>query len=149
MSNDATYAQTLAARDSPELEPAAAAHGALAQAERFRRDLQQFVLADPLEALLEVHDARRRELDALVGRGGAFVGAVFFLRVVRGRVFVGGVLADDRALVARLPGRHEHRAARREVVDGVAGRLAAAAGDERAVLTVRDVALPFVPAVEQ
>src|SRR5215510_13625760 len=126
MSNDATYAQTLPARDSPELEPAAAAHGALAQAERFRRDLQQFVLADPLEALLEVHDARRRELDALVGRGGAHVGELLFLRDVHVQVVVAGVLADDLALVDRLPGRHEHRAARLEVVDGVAGRLAAA-----------------------
>src|SRR5687767_8639932 len=45
-------------------KPAAASRGALAQAEGLRGDLQQLVLADPLEALLEVHGARRRELDA-------------------------------------------------------------------------------------
>ena len=49
------------------LEPAAVAHRALAQAKGLRRDFEQLVLADPLEALLEIHDARRRQLHALVG----------------------------------------------------------------------------------
>src|SRR5213080_3578739 len=56
------------------LKPAAAAQGTLAEAERLRRHLEQLVLADPLQALLEVHHARGCQLDALVRRGGPHVG---------------------------------------------------------------------------
>jgi hypothetical protein len=130
-------------------EPAAAAHRALAQAERLRRDLEQLVLADPLQALLEVHGARRRELDAVVRRGGAHVGELLFLGDVDVEVVVAAILADDLALVDRLARPHEHRAARLQIVDGIARGLAGPVSDQRAVLPVRDVTLPDVPPVEQ
>src|SRR5262249_32680666 len=123
------------------LEPAAAAHLALPQPERLRRDLEQFVLADPLETLFEVHDPRRRELDALVRRRRAHVGELLFLRDVDVEVVVARVLADDLSLVHLLARADEHHPARLQVVDGVPRRAPRAVRDERAVLAVRDVAL--------
>src|SRR5262245_41053820 len=49
-------------------ETATAGEGALAQTERLRGDLEELVGPHPLQALLEVHDAGRRELHALFGR---------------------------------------------------------------------------------
>src|SRR5206468_4054575 len=59
------------------------------------------------------------------------------------------VLADDHPLVDLGAGSDEHHPARLEVVDRVGGRAAGAVGDQGAVLTVGDLALPGVPAVEQ
>src|SRR5262249_28779326 len=131
------------------LEPPAAAQGALAEAERLRRYLEQLVLADPLQALLEIHDPRRRELDPLVGGRRPHVRELLLFGDVDVEVVVTAVLADDHALVDVRARRDEHRPARLQVIDGVAGRAAAAVGDEGAVLTVGDVALPLVPPVEQ
>src|SRR5207244_2651905 len=120
----------------------------MAPTARLGGHLEQLVLADPLQALLEVHDARRRQPDAFVGRRGAHVRELFLLGDVHVEVIVARVLADDLALVHELAGIHEHRAAGLEVVDGVAGRAARAIGHEGAVLAVRDLALPLVPAIE-
>src|SRR6185369_14230507 len=130
-------------------KPSAATQGALAEAQRLGRDLEQLVLADPFQALLEVHAARGRELDALVRRRGAHVGQLLFLRDVDVEVVVAGVLPDDLALVDRLPGADEHRAARLQIVDRIAGGPAGPVRDQRAVLAVSNIALPGVPAVEQ
>src|SRR5438094_6622235 len=131
------------------LEPAATRHGALAQAQRLRRDLEQLVLADPLQTLLEVHDAWRCQLDALIRGRRPHIRKFLFFCDVDVQVVVARVLADNLALVDRLTGGEEHRAARLEIVDGVAGRLATAVGHEGAVLTVGDVALPLVPPIEE
>src|SRR5712692_410145 len=136
-------------RGDPTLEATAAGERTLAQAERLRCDLEQLVLADPLQTLLEIHDARRGELDALVGRRGAHVGELLFLGDVDVEVVVAAVLAGDHALVDLFTRAQEHHAARLEVVDRVARRAARAVGDEGAALTVGDIALPLVPAVEE
>src|SRR5204863_10073 len=122
---------------------------ALAQAERLRRHLEQLVLADPLEALLEVHGAGRGELGGVVRGGRAHVGELLLLGDVDVHVGVARVLADDLALVDLQTGAHEHHAARLEVVDRVGGGAAPAVGDEGAVRAVCDLALPVVPSVEQ
>src|SRR5262249_7922172 len=69
-------------RHAEQLEPAAAAQLLLAQAEGLRGDLEQLVFPDPLERLLEVHDARGRQADGLVRRRRADVGELLLLRDV-------------------------------------------------------------------
>src|SRR5262250_3927863 len=81
--------------EEADLEAAASDHAALAQAQRLRCDLEQFVLADPLQALLEVHDAGRSELGGLVGGRGAHVRELLFLGDVHVHVVLSRVLADD------------------------------------------------------
>src|SRR3989475_4151335 len=131
------------------LEPPATADRALAQAERLRRHLEELVLANPLEALLEVHAAGRGELGGVVRGGRAHVGELLLLGDVDVHVVVAGVLADDLALVHLEAGPDEHGPPRLEVVDRVRGRPPGAVGDERAVLPVGDLALPVIPPVEQ
>src|SRR5207253_2805911 len=121
----------------------------LAQAERFRRHLEELVLADPLEALLEVHAAGRGQLGRVVRGGRAHVGELLLLGNVDVHVVVTRVLADDLALIHLEAGPDEHGPPRLEVVDRVRGRPPGAVGDERAVLPVGDLALPVVPPVEQ
>src|SRR5262249_16657070 len=91
------------------LEPPAAAQGALAEAERLRRYLEQLVLADPLQALLEIHYPRRRELDPLVGGRRPHVRELLLFGDVDVEVVVTAVLADDHALVDAPARRDEHR----------------------------------------
>src|SRR5918996_4899886 len=91
----------------PGLEAAPPGHRALAEAERLGRDFEELVLADPLQALLEVHDARRRQLDALVRRRRAHVGELLLLGDVHVEVVVARVLAHDLALVDLLAGPDE------------------------------------------
>src|SRR5215471_13468385 len=105
--------------ETADLEAAAAGQAALAQAQRLRRDLEQFVLADPLQALLEVHHARRGQLGSLVGSRGAHVRELLLLGDVHVHVVLARVLADDHPLVHLEAGRDEHDATRLEVVDGV------------------------------
>src|SRR5262245_57637153 len=123
-------------------EPAAAGEGLLAEAEELRGDLEQLVVADPLQRLLEVHEARRREANGLVGGRRPHVGELLLLRDVDVEVVVAGVLAHDLALVDRLAGRDEQNAARLQVVDGVRRRLPGTVGDHRAVGAAGNVALP-------
>src|SRR6266446_6665303 len=131
------------------LEAPAAGESALAEAQGLRGDLEQLVFADPLQALLEVHDAGRGELDALVGRGRPHVGELLFLGDVDVEVVLAAVLADDPTLVDLLARAQEHHPAGLEIVDRVARRAAGPVGDQRPALAVGDIALPLVPAVEQ
>src|SRR5207249_10271920 len=91
-----------------ELEPPAPADRALAQAERLRRHLEELVLADPLEALLEVHAAGRGQLGRVVRGRRAHVGELLLLGDVDVHVVVARVLADDLALVHLEAGPDEH-----------------------------------------
>src|SRR5215468_7219152 len=79
-------------REDDRSEAAAAAEGFLAEAERLGGDLEQLVLANPLEGLLEVHHARRGEAHRLVGGRRADVGELLFLGDVDVEVVLAGVL---------------------------------------------------------
>src|SRR6185503_18585775 len=106
------------------LEAPASKQCFLSQAQRAGGDLQQLVVADPLETLLEAHDARRRQADPLVGGGRPHVRQLLFLRHVHVEVVLPDVLADDLALVDWVAGPDEEGAAGLEVVDRIAGRPA-------------------------
>src|SRR5206468_1990847 len=131
------------------LEAAAAAEGLLAQAQRLRGDLEKLVLADPLEALLEIHDARWGQAHALVRGGGAHVGQLLFLGDVDVEIAVPAVLPHDLPLVHRLAWPHEEHPTRLEMVDGVGGGASSAVRDEGAVGAMGNVALPLRVAVEE
>src|SRR5207302_10634071 len=64
-------------------------------------------------------------------------------------VGVARVLADDLSFVDRLARRGKHDAAGLEMVDRVGGGAAGPVGDERAVLPVGDLPLPWSPPVEE
>src|SRR5262245_15762174 len=98
------------------LEAAPANQRFLSQAQRGRRYLEQFVVTDPLEALLEAHDPCRGEPDPLVGRGGAHVGEALFLGDVHVEVVLAHVLAHYLALIDGIARPHEEGAARLEMV---------------------------------
>src|SRR5207245_4730804 len=66
----------------------------LADADRLRRYFDELVLVDPLEALLERHDTRRRELHRDVGGRRAHVGEVLFAADLHDHVDIARVLAD-------------------------------------------------------
>ena len=114
-----------------------------------RRHFHQFVVADELDGLLQIQDARRDQADGFVGGRSAHVGQLLFLDDVDVEVGIAGVLADDHAFVDFRAGRDENLAALLEVEDRVAGGLAGAVGHQRAGGPRRDVALPLDVAVEQ
>src|SRR6185436_20478037 len=104
----------------------------LSQAQRAGGDLQQLVVADPLEALLEAHDARRRQTDPLVGGRRSHVRELLLFRHVHVEIVLADVLSHDLALVDRVAGPDEEGAPGLEMVDRVARRPALAIRDEGA-----------------
>src|SRR5690606_11300780 len=87
----------------------------LAQPDRLRRHLDQFVVLYPGERALQRHADRRGELDRLVLAGGADVGQLLALQHIDLEIVVAGMDADDHAgidLDARID---DHRAAILEV----------------------------------
>ena len=71
----------------------------LAQADAFRRDLDEFIIFDELECLFERHADRRRELDVFVLAGGTDIRQLLGAQRVDGQVVVLGVDADELAFV--------------------------------------------------
>lgn len=68
------------------LHALAVIQNALADAQVFRRDLQQLVVREEFHALLQTHLARRHEAQRLVGAGSAHVRELLFLADVDGDV---------------------------------------------------------------
>src|SRR3984957_19378459 len=71
----------------------------LAQPDRLRGYLDQFVVLDISQRLFQRHPDRRRQSDRFVLGGGADVGELLALEDVDLQVVVAGVLADDHAFV--------------------------------------------------
>src|SRR5438093_12133085 len=94
------------------LEAPTPAHAALAETKRLGSDLEQLVLANPLQTLLEIHDPRGRDLRRLVGGRRAHVRELLFLGDVHVEVVVALVLVDDLPLLDHEAGAGENHPAR-------------------------------------
>src|SRR6266571_1733733 len=114
---------------------------ALAQPDRFRRDLDQLALADELDRVLERESYGRGEHDRLVLAGGADVGELLGADRVDHEVVVAGVDADDHSFVYRVPGAHEHAAALLELPQRVGDGDAVVLRHEDPVAALGDLAL--------
>src|SRR5712691_8691991 len=114
---------------------------ALAQADRFRRDLDQLALADELDRVLERESYGRGEHDRLVLAGGADVGELLGADRVDHEVVVAGMDADDHSFVYRVPGAHEHAAALLELPQRVGDGDAVVLRHEDPVAALGDLAL--------
>src|SRR5450755_1887572 len=121
----------------------------LAQPDRFRGHLDQFVVLDIGQRLFQGHLDRRGQAHRFVLRGGADVGELLALQDVDLEVVVAGVLADDHALVDLAAGRDHHRAAVLQLEHRVGHGLALIVGDQDAVAAALDVALVGRVIVEQ
>src|SRR6185312_6441990 len=121
----------------------------LAQPDRFRSHLDQFIILDIGERLFQRHLDRRRQAHRFVLRGGADVGELLALENVDLEVVVARVLADDHALVDLPAGLDHHRAAVFQLEHGVSHRLALVVRNQHAVATALDVALVGRIAMEQ
>src|SRR6266404_4074279 len=121
----------------------------LAQPDRLRGHLDQFVVLDIGQRLFQGHLDRRGQAHRFVLRGGADVGELLALEDVDLEIVVAGMLADDHALVD-LPARLDHhRAAVLQLEHGVGHRFALVVGDQHAVAAALDIALVGRIAVEQ
>src|SRR5258708_1426366 len=113
----------------------------LAQPDRLRGHLDQFVVLAIGQRLFQRHLDRRRQAHRFVLRGGADVGKLLALEDVDLEVVVSRMLADDHALVD-LPARLDHhRAAVFQFEHRVSYSLALIIGDQHAVAAALDVAL--------
>ena len=121
----------------------------LAQAQRLRRDFQEFVVADEFHALFEGEDGRRDEAERFVRTGGAGVRQVLRLADVADDVFRPAALADDHAFVHVDAGADEEGAAVLRVEESVRGGDAVLVDDDGAALAGLDVALIRRVAVEE
>ena len=113
---------------------------ALADTDRFRRDLQELVVGDELHRIFEREDDWRRKKDRLVLAGGADIGELLGLDRIHDEVVVTAVDADHHALVDALSRAHEHAAALLQLPERIRDRLAAFGGDQNAIAPVRYVA---------
>src|SRR6185437_377201 len=121
----------------------------LAQADRFRRHLDELVVLDIGERLFQRHLDRWRQAHRLILRRGADVGELLALEHVDLEIVVAGVLADDHAAID-LPARLDHhRAAVFQLEHGIGHRIALVVGDQHAVAAALDLALVGCIAVEQ
>src|SRR5262249_51114354 len=120
----------------------------LAQPDRSRRDLDQFVLLDVLEGLLQRELPRRLENDALLRRRGADVGQLLLAAHIHLQVVCAAVLTGDLAFVDLLAGADEQRATLLQVLEGVCGRAARFGGHHDAVDAGRDAAAHRLVVVE-
>ena len=80
---------------------------ALAHPQAERRDLQQFVVGDVLDAVVQAHRARRGEPHGNVFDGRADIGEMLLFADVDGHVLAPRVLAHDHALVHMHAGADE------------------------------------------
>src|SRR5216683_1762618 len=103
---------------------------ALADADRFRRHLDQLVIGYIVDRLLQGHQDRRRQPHRLVLRSRADVGELLALQGIDLEIVVPGVLADHHALIDLRAGRDEHRPAILEVPQGIGDGDAVIGRDE-------------------
>src|SRR3984957_12073866 len=121
----------------------------LAQADRFRRDRDQFIVLDIGQRLFEGHADRRGQPHRFILRGGADVGELLALEDVDLKVVVAGMLANDHALVDLPAGLDHHRTTIFQLEHRISHRLALIVGDQDAVAAALDVALVGQVIVEQ
>src|SRR3984957_445695 len=106
----------------PALRAALGIEHFLAQANRFRGDLHEFVVSDKFDRLLERHVAGRNQTNGFVRGGRTHIGLFLFFGDVDVHVVFARVLADDHAFVDFDRGSYEHIAALLNAPDGVGGR---------------------------
>ena len=119
----------------------------LADAQALRSNLQKLVGVDELQRLLKAEDARRRQLEGVVGAGGAGICQMLGLADVQLDVVGLAVLSDDHAGVHLFARSDKEGAAflggEQTVGDGLAGFK----GDQRTLLAVLDISLVGTVAV--
>src|SRR5215210_5337575 len=120
----------------------------LAQPDGFRGDLDQLVLADVLQGVFEGHLAHGRQVEGVVGAGGAHVGELLVLAHVDVQVVLATVLAHDHADVHLGCRRDEEAAALLKFPDRVREGTSGLRCHQAAVLTRLEVARPRRVAVE-
>src|SRR5499427_6218315 len=121
----------------------------LAEAERFRRDLDEFVVGDELNCLFQVQRLEWNEANSFVGGGGAHVGQLLFADGVDVEVGVFGVFADDHAFVEIDAGAYEKFSALLQAPKGIRRGGTRTVSDERSGQTMGNFALPFGVSVEK
>src|SRR6267142_165556 len=121
----------------------------LAQPDRLRCHLDQFVVLDIGQRLFQRHLDRRGQAHRFVLRSGADVGELLALEDVDLEIVVAGVLTDDHALVNLAAGLDHHRAAILQFEHRIGHGLALIVGDQDAVAAALDIALVRRIVVEQ
>src|SRR6266487_5514253 len=121
----------------------------LAQPDRFRRDLDQFVVGDIGERLLQRHLDRRDQPHRLVLRMGADIGELLALEHVNLEVVALRMLAHDHAAINLASRLDQHRSAVLQVPQRVGDGFALVVGDQYAVAAAGDLAAIAAIAVEQ
>ena len=111
----------------------------LADADGFRRDLDQFVIVDELKRELQRDADRRHEHDGFVGARGPHIGQLLALERVDQHVVVARIDADHHAFIDLGAVADEELAALLDVPEGEGERLAAGHGDDGALLTLADI----------
>ena len=106
----------------------------LAHAHRVGRDLDELVGGDPFQGALEREGAHHLEAGVDVLGGLPVVAELLALGGVAQHVVGARVLAHDHALVDALHGPHEQDGALLQVLERIAGRLAARLAHQRAAI---------------
>src|SRR5450830_2013744 len=117
---------------------------ALAQANRFRGDLDQLVVGDEFHRVFQRHLHGRHQTHGFVGAGGTHVGQLLALDGVDDQVVVARVDADDHAFVHRVVVDDEHAAAVLQFPDRVGDSGAVILRDQHAVTTASHFATGIV-----
>src|SRR6056297_1752556 len=120
----------------------------LAQPDRLRRDLDQFVVVDVGDRLFERQRYGRGEPHRVVGAARADIGELLALERVHLEIVLARMLADDHAGVDLLLRADEHAPPLFEVPERVGHRDAVFHRDQHARAPARDRALVRRPAVE-
>ena len=120
----------------------------LPDAEVLRRDLEELIGIDELEALLKAHDLRRDELQCVVRAGCPGVGEFLRLADIDLDILGLAALADDHTGIDLDTGADEELSSLLRLEEAVGNRLAALVGDDRTGLPVEHIALIRTVALE-
>src|SRR5690606_1310526 len=108
------------------------------QADRFGRDLDQFIVVDELDCVLQRELDGRNQAHRLVGAGRTDVGELLALDGVDHQVVIAAVYADDHAFVQRFAGADKHAAAVLELPERIGHGFAIVLADQHAITAFAD-----------